>query len=51
MFLTKDVTNKTTHNLGSKVFFMVIIEKYCAAGQTTDDTQYTMAHALFMQDS
>jgi len=47
MFRTKVVTNITTHILGSTVPFF-IMEKYCTAGQATDDTQYTMAHVLFM---
>jgi hypothetical protein len=34
MFLTKVITNKTIHILGS--FFFLIMEKYSTAGQATD---------------
>jgi len=50
MFLTKVVTNKTTHVLGSIVFLITLV-KYCTTRHATDDTQYIMAHALFMPDS
>jgi hypothetical protein len=50
MFLTEVVEKITTHAVGL-VVFLIIIEEYCTAGQTTDDTQYTTAHALFKQDS
>jgi len=50
MFQRDTVEKITAHNVGSIVMF-IIVEKYCTAGQTTDDTQYTTAHALFMTDS
>jgi len=46
----KSLTNKTTHVLGS-IVFLIILVKYCTAGHATDNTQYIMAHALFMPDS
>jgi hypothetical protein len=47
MFLTKEETN-TIQIL--ELIFLITVVKYCTAGQTTDDTQYTTAHALFMPD-
>ena len=54
MFHTRVVDKIETHILRSVNFFkkialfMNIVEKYCTAGQATDDN---MAHAFFMLDN
>ena len=53
MFQTKVVEKIKTHFVFSNFFpkfvpFMRYVEKYCRAGQATDDK---MAHALFMLDN
>ena len=49
VFLTNVVKNKRTHILES--INLIILVKECKAGQTTNDTHFTTAHALFMVDN